>query len=697
MVSSIKIVKNIFLYLYKAMKQIFRIALLLSLFFQTKLYAQPCSLPGMVPATAIPVCGTTVFHQDMVTDCTGDNLAARGCTEEVTSNKSFWYKFTCFQTGTLGFLITGISNTDDFDWSLLDITGRNPNDVFTDASLQVSLNLYGTLGGSSAPFPNSPTGCTASGSGDVHCAGDASGNSPFNRMPVITVGHDYLLMVTNWTTGSNQGYDLSFTGGTASITDPLLPHLTTASAACDGRQIRIKLNKKIKCNSLAPNGSDFTINTATTSIIAASGAGCSSSFDMDSVILTLNNPIAPGNYTITIGNGADGNTLLDNCDRTIPVAENIPLTVFPIIPTPMDSLTKISCAPSVLQLVFRKPMQCSSIAANGSDFTVTGPTGVTVQAAAGSCVNGLTTTINVQLAAALQTGGMYTIRLQNGTDANTIIDECGQQTPAGSSISFMVSDTVNANFTYNITYGCDVNSVQYNHDGRNNINSWYWNFDNNRTNNLQNPLITYTNFRQKNTTLIVSNGVCSDTATVAIIFDNFLNAAFEGTELACPGDPAVFADKSEGNITSWQWTFGNTLSSNVQNPPAQFFPFTNITRDETVRLIITNSYGCADTATQIIKVVSNCYIAVPSAFTPNADGINDYLYPLNAYKTRDLSFSVYNRFGQRIFFTRDWTNKWDGTFKGQGADTGTYVWILNYINTDTNLRVEKKGTTVLIR
>jgi len=680
------------------MKKILSLLLLVTMFWQTKTFAQPCSLPGMTPSSAIPVCGTSVFRQSQVTDCTGPNIAATGCSIGVTSNKSFWYKFTCFQTGTLGFLIRGISNTDDYDWSLLDITGRNPNEVFTNSALQVSLNVYGTSGnGAGAPFPNSPTGCTPTGTGDVHCEGDAAGNSPFNRMPTITVGRDYLLMVTNWTTGSTQGYDLSFTGGTASITDPLEPHLSSASAACDGTTIRIKINKKMKCNSLAPNGSDFTINSTTTSIIAASGFGCSNGFDMDSVLLTLNNPIAPGNYTITMGNGADGNTLKDNCDRLIPVGENIPLTVFPLIPTPMDSLTKIGCAPATLQLVFKKPMLCSSIAANGSDFIITGPAAVTVTGATGTCTNGLSSTIAVQLSAPLQLGGTYTIRLQNGSDGNTIFDECGQQTPAGSAISFLVSDTVNANFTYNILYGCQRNSVQYNHNGQNGVNSWLWNFDNTTTSPLQNPLITYRDFREKNTTLIVSNGVCRDTAAATLFFDNLLIAAFEGPEFACPNDPSVFLDKSEGNITSWNWVFGNGRNSTLQNPLPQTYPVPATTRNETVRLIIRNSYGCADTATQLIKVVNNCYIAVPSAFTPNNDGLNDYLYPLNAYKARDLSFSVYNRFGQRLFFTQNWTIKWDGTFKGQGADPGTYVWVLTYTNTDTNLKIAQKGTTILIR
>ena len=96
-------------------------------------------------------------------------------------------------------------------------------------------------------------------------------------------------------------------------------------------------------------------------------------------------------------------------------------------------------------------------------------------------------------------------------------------------------------------------------------------------------------------------------------------------------------------------------------------------------------------------LINNCFIAVPSAFTPNSDGLNDFLYPLNAYKAVGLSFSVYNRFGQRLFYTNDWIKKWDGTFKGQGADPGTYVWVLTYTDRDTNKRVEQKGTTVLIR
>lgn len=672
--------------------------LLIFCFFAINVFAQPCSVPGMIPSSAIPVCGTTPFIQPTIALCDGPVVATTGCPgTPVNSSRSFWYKFTCYQSGTFAFEISAASPSvdDDYDWILYDITGRNPNDVFTNSSLQVSMNIYG-VSGPGAPFPNLPTGCRPNASGDVHCAGSASDNSPFNRMPNLIVGHEYLLMVANFTVSSN-GYTLSFTGGTASITDPVLPRLSRATSSCDSRQVRVKLNKKMKCVSLAANGSDFTINDPGNSIISATGVGCSGGFDMDSVILTMANPIPPGNYIVSARLGGDNNTLLDYCDRSVPVGDNVPLVVPVIAPTPMDSLTRPACAPTSLNLVFSKSILCSSVAADGTDFVVTGPTPVTVVSAAGTCTNGLSGNITVQLGGPIQVGGTYRIRLQNGTDANTLLDECSLQTPAGSFIDFIVADTVNAGFTHSIVYGCAQNTVQYTHNGANGVNSWQWNFDGVRTSSLQNPLITYTDFRVKNTSLIVSNGVCRDTAAVSIFFDNLLIAAFEGPEFACPDEPATFVNQSEGTISSYQWSFGAGITSVLQNPLPVTYPVPMTTRDETVRLIVRNSFGCADTATHTIKVVNNCYIAVPSAFTPNNDGLNDYLYPLNAYKAKDLTFSVYNRFGQRIFFTRNWLDKWDGTFKGQGADPGTYVWTLQYIHTDTNLRVEQKGTVILIR
>jgi gliding motility-associated-like protein len=668
------------------MMKYFFIPFFLLTLFNSTLSAQTCTDLGQNPETAFPVCGTTVFNQGSVSICGNRSLPSLCSGTVFTDKNPYWYKFTCFQSGTLGFLITPTNIGDDYDWQLFDVTGRNPAEIYTNVSLFVACNWSGDGG---------LTGASALGTSLVRC--DGPGVPLFSSMPNLIAGHNYILLVSHFT-DSQVGYSLSFGGGTADITDPLPPHVLKADAGCDGTTITVKINKKMKCKSLSANGSDFSINSPINSIIAASGAGCSSSFDMDSVILTLSSPLAPGNYILTIKNGDDGNTLNDNCDRTIPENETLPLTVFPLNPTPMDSLTKPGCSPQTLELVFRKPIRCSSIAADGSDFSVVGPYPVTVTGASGNCSNGLTSKITVQLSAPLQKAGNFIIRLNSGSDGNSLLDDCTQQTPVGSFLPFVIKDTVNANFTYNVSLGCQQNIVNYNHNATNGVNAWDWNFDNLQSSNLQNPVISYSNFDPKNTTLIVSNGTCSDTSTSTLTFDNLLYAKFEISSLVCPGDKAFIKNMTVGNvISSWSWDFGNGNSSNLKDPPPQTYPLQNSNYGVLVKLIVTNNYGCKDTSIQKISIINNCYIAVPSAFTPNADGLNDYLYPLNAYKAINLSFSVYNRFGQRLFYTNDWTKKWDGTFKGQGTDPGTYVWVLSYTNKDTNKQVEQKGTTILIR
>lgn len=658
--------------------------------------AQECTAIGQTPASAFPVCGTDTFHQGTVPICSTVDLFVPGCSSnsggaDYQNKNPSWYKFTCYQSGTLGFTITPIDGGDDYDWQLYDVTGLDPNEVYTNHNIIVSGNWAGTYGA---------TGAQPGGISYIQCASDPASNLPsFATMPEIIIGHKYLLLISHFT-NSQSGYSLSFNNGSAVITDPKLPALLSGDAACDAMHINILLNKDMKCSSLAANGSDFSINAAGINITGAASAECARGFDMNTIELTLDNPLPPGTFTVTCTIGSDNNTLLDNCDRGVTVGDNVTFTVYPLAPTSMDSITPVKCAPQTLELVFKKSMLCSSIAADGSDFEIIGgPVPVTVSGASGvSCAAGLSKKIQVRLSAPVQVGGTYTIRLKNGTDGNTISDECSQQTPAGSVLSFVAKDTVNADFTYSIAYGCAQNIIQYNHNGANGVNRWTWNFDSTRTSTLQNPLIAYTNYRQKITRLIVTNGVCSDTSKVTIFFDNLLEADFEITGIVCPNDPAKIINTSVGRIIEWNWSFGNGATGSVRNPLPQYYaaqPSADYIASP--KLIVKNDYGCYDTISKPVKVVYSCYIAVPTAFTPNGDGVNDYLYPLSAYKAVGLEFSVYNRFGERLFYTTDWTKKWDGRYKGQGADPGTYVWMLSYTNSETNRKVFQKGTTVLIR
>jgi gliding motility-associated-like protein len=646
-----------------------------------------CTTLGQNPATAFPVCGTSVFSQTTVPNCGGKRIPGPcATTDSLTDTNPFWYKFTCFSPGTLGFLIKPVDLGDDYDWQLFDITGHDPNDVYTDKTLFVSCNWSGNTG---------LTGASSAGRSLNNCAGTSY--PTFSSMPTLKLNHDYLLLVSHFTKfkPGQAGYELSFGGGTASITDTIPPALKSLSSSCDATKIYIKLNKKMKCSSLALDGSDFAISPAVVKINSAT-AFCNG-FDMDSVELNLNGRLPVGNYTISVKNGTDGNTLFDNCGRNIPVGNSLPLNILPLAPTPMDSMVPVKCAPQSLQLIFRKNILCNSVASDGSDFMVNGPSPVSVVSTTTNCVNTVTKSIILNLSSPIVNGGTYRIILKTGNDGNTIVDECSEQTTVGSALSFNVKDTVSADFSYQIAAGCKQDTVLFMHDGKHQVNRWLWQLDYNGTSNLQNPVTYFNSFGTKQIILSVSNGFCSDTVTKNIILDNELKAAFETNNTLCPEDTAVFKNRSIGNIVSYDWNFQNGNFSTDENPSPQKYPVLLDEKNYAVTLVVKSNLGCYDTAVNNIRVLKSCYIAVPNAFTPNGDGLNDFLYPLNAFKADNLEFKVYNRLGQLVFHSNDWTQKWDGTVKGDPQDAGIYVWTLKYILRDTGKHIFMKGSTVLIR
>ncbi|WP_081658911.1 gliding motility-associated C-terminal domain-containing protein [Terrimonas ferruginea] len=1205
--------------------------------------AQTCSALGQTPATAFPVCGTTSFTQTRVPICSGRTLQVN-CTNNVYEDVNpFYYRFTCYTAGTLGFTIAPVNANDDYDWVLYDITNRNPSNIYTNRTWVISENWSGELGS---------TGASAAGTRNTNCAG--GGIPRFNSMPNLVVGHEYLLMVSYFT-ASTFGYSLNFTGGTAVITDPLDPHLTTASINCDGTQATVRFNKKMRCSSLAANGSDFTVAGAT--IVSATGFGCTTAFDMDSVLLTFSAPLAPGTYNVVMATGSDGNTIQDNCAREIPLGEsaaftvtaNAPLpmgtanapascipssitlqfaepvrcntlaangsdftisgpqaisitgatatcnasgetqsvtlqfntpaaaagsyqitmatgsdgntllgacsrsinagestsftvaaqtplpmgtanapgnctpssitiqfpeaflcntlaangsdfvitgpsavtiagatatcngagesqtvtltfsapvltsgtyqiaiangsdgntltgacnrsvtagqttsftvapqtplpmgtadaptdcipsmitiqfpeaflcntlaangsdfvvtgpetvtvtgatatcngagesqsvvltfsgpvltpgnyqiamavgsdgntltgacnrsvtaaqttsfTVAPQPPLPMGTIPDPGCAPNSITITFTDPLLCASIATDGSDFQITGPSAVTITSATGNCnatttsitiqlsgniltsgiynlivnngtdgntligtcnrrvpagssvsftiapqpplpagtlapvscapttltinlpepVNcgsinvsdfqitgpapvtitditnvctgpattqtitltldapvstpgtyqlefvtgtdgntlvgpcmrtvpagstlnftipvvppvqmnsiapitcsptslrlifddnvrcasvaangsdfllngppginitgasatcdaaGLTKEVNLQLSAPIVLGGNYSVQLTTGSDGNTILSECYRPTPAGTSVNFQAWDTVSARFTYTIAYDCEQDQLTFTHDGAHQVNNWSWQLNGATASTAASFTATLPASSTNTVALTVSNPGCTATHTEQIVLDNKVTAGFTIDPTACPDDSVSVVNTSTGPIDIWEWNFGNGMNSTQQQPRPVTYPLTGTEINYTVTLTVSNAAGCRASVSRPVQVLSSCLIAVPTGFTPNGDGLNDYFYPLNAFKADNLHFRVYNRWGQVVFESRDWTKKWDGRINGLLQPTGVYVWMLEYIHRDTRQKISQKGTTTLIR
>lgn len=648
-----------------------------------------CTTLGQTPSTAFPVCGTTTFQQTTVPICGGTPLVVPGCNSTGAlygDRNPFWYKFTCYQTGTLGFLIVPTDLTDDYDWQLYDITNRDPNDVYTNASLVVTGNWSATPGN---------TGASASGSPQLECASVPTDNTnPFSAMPNLIEGHTYILLISHYTP-TLSGYSLSFGGGTAVITDPNIPKLKALDANCDGDVIRVKLSKPIRCNSIAADGSDFQLNVPGITVTKATGIFCSQQFDTDTLELQLSGFLQPGTYNVSVKKGSDDNTLLDNCGNPVPEGDVQTVTMIPKTPTPMKELLPPTCAPKQIKVLFNRNMLCSSIASDGSDFFVTGPYPVTVSAATGgACAAGMTREILVTFSTPMEAAGDFRLNVRRGTDGNSIVNECLVET-LPDFLPFSVKDTVSADFTYTINYGCTSDKVFYSHPAKNGVNYWEWTLDEGQQSSVQNPEATYTVFNEKQVQLVVSNGFCNDTVSQAVQLLNALKADFTVIDENCPREPIQFTSQAIGHQLSHQWAFGDGGTASAQDPQHTYSPDRETVYN--VRYTITDFWGCQQSIQKPIRIYTSCFIAVPNAFTPNGDGLNETIGPVNAIKAEQVEYAVYNRWGQLIYKTQDWKKGWDGKINGKLQPTAVYIWTLSYVHRDTKQKVQNKGTFVLIR
>jgi gliding motility-associated-like protein len=139
----------------------------------------------------------------------------------------------------------------------------------------------------------------------------------------------------------------------------------------------------------------------------------------------------------------------------------------------------------------------------------------------------------------------------------------------------------------------------------------------------------------------------------------------------------------------WMPNDGTLNNRNINNPVA--------TPTETTLYTVygMDSLGCVDSAKILVDVIFDT-IYIPSAFTPNGDGLNDIFRPIGMKNQAMVEFSVYNRWGQRVFYTINKNDGWDGTFNGVKQDMDVYNYML-IVALDDGTTQMFKGTVTLVR
>jgi gliding motility-associated-like protein len=139
-----------------------------------------------------------------------------------------------------------------------------------------------------------------------------------------------------------------------------------------------------------------------------------------------------------------------------------------------------------------------------------------------------------------------------------------------------------------------------------------------------------------------------------------------------------------GNIIadSYEWNTGESTATISVNKKGIYY--------------VTIKEGDCVSSDTVLVSAGDCDVYIPSAFTPNDDGLNETFGVITDVSVQSFSMQIYSKWGQLIFSSNDISKKWDGTFKGKKMPNGAYLWILNYVNLKGK-KINEHGTVMLIR
>ena len=264
----------------------------------------------------------------------------------------------------------------------------------------------------------------------------------------------------------------------------------------------------------------------------------------------------------------------------------------------------------------------------------------------------------------------------------TVTDGCG--TPAAKdTVSIIVHPLPQVAFLPQSIEGCTpVNAVFANNSIAPAGSSYLWTLGDNSTSSDLEPVHEYINPGVYDVSLtILSPEGCTAKLIVpqAVKVYSYPEAAFSQSspQITVLNPGISFYDESI-NADNWEWDFGDGTDPVYEPSPVHEFPDSGT---YIVRLIVHSPGGCPDTIYSTVRVEMEFIINVPTAFSPNGDGVNDGFIAKGIGYT-DYSMWILDRWGRKIYHSTDREVAWDGTYFGNGnqCQADVYEWVLDVLD-----------------
>lgn len=194
--------------------------------------------------------------------------------------------------------------------------------------------------------------------------------------------------------------------------------------------------------------------------------------------------------------------------------------------------------------------------------------------------------------------------------------------------------------------------------------------------------------------VIISDTVCGFTSDS---FDIRIKAATKPVMSISSDLSSVFRNQpvniyyhgSSNDRINWQIDKSNTSNPFGHGINVRF----NDTGEAVIKVISVNMLGCIDSAFKKVEIRQED-VYFPTAFTPNGDGLNDLFQP-HGLGVKEFQLTIYNRWGQAIFTTRDEHSGWDGTVDGLPAPTDVYTYQCDMVGTSGKIYGYNGNVTII--
>jgi gliding motility-associated-like protein len=206
------------------------------------------------------------------------------------------------------------------------------------------------------------------------------------------------------------------------------------------------------------------------------------------------------------------------------------------------------------------------------------------------------------------------------------------------------------------------------------------------------PAQLFTGPGRRSITLEVSSDQCPSpvqTLTKTLLIEAEMPSRRYTTAFAVSGIPLPLEARPIGLSALWQ-------PARQLNDPTSYKPVFAGTQQVDYTVTLTTEGGCKTVDSLLVQIVKQADIEVPSAFTPNDDGLNDRLRPVAIGVAEIRYFRVFNRWGQVMYEAHSALPGWDGKYNGVPQTAQTFVWMVQGVGIDGTI-ITKKGTSVLIR